>query len=204
MLRARFAIIVLGLAVGCASAVRRDGAGGGASGVGGSGGGEAGTGGGEGGCGGSGAQEKRDASAPGGSGGQPTREDAMAPDEEDAGPPDVQIEPDATIEDDAAPDRAGVEAGVRTGNACPGYKKGTHTQSGVSVADFCAAFAKTCMFKSTGMLFTDQADCEATYGAGSDTVRTCRAGHLCEAVASTTTNGRTSNCQAAGHGTVCH
>jgi hypothetical protein len=43
-----------------------------------------------------------------------------------------------------------------------------------------------------------------TYLAGSDTVRTCRAGHLCEAVVSTTTTGKSTNCQAAAHGTVCH
>jgi hypothetical protein len=37
----------------------------------------------------------------------------------------------------------------------------------------------------------------------SDAARTCHAGHLCEAVVSTTTNGRSTNCQAAAHGTTC-
>jgi len=102
---------------------------------------------------------------------------------------------------DASPDLAG---GGNSGNACPGYKKGTHTQSGVSVADFCAAYAKRCAFDKAPM-FADAADCQATYQASADPVRVCRAGHLCEAIFAKSTADRYSpNCQASAHGTVCH
>jgi hypothetical protein len=123
------------------------------------------------------------------------------------GPPDgAAVEEDAASEgadasaDTRAPDRA--EAG-RPGDACPGYKKGTHTQTGVAVAAFCAAYAKTCPYKTSSTSYADDADCQATYLAATDMARTCLAGHLCEAVASTTSSGRSTNCQAAAHAAVC-
>jgi hypothetical protein len=152
----------------------------------------------------------------GGSGGASAEMDAGAGDDRAAGSGGASEGDAATSSDDGStrPDTdAGTatadggstsfDGGVATGNACPGYKKGTHTQTGVSVADFCTAYSKTCTFKPTNLFFKDEADCEATYQAGTDTTRTCRAGHLCEAVASTTANGRLINCQSAGHGTVC-
>jgi hypothetical protein len=120
---------------------------------------------------------------------------------------------DAAGEDDVVPrgedagrDRAGegaFDAAGPAGDPCPGYKKGTHTQAGVSAAAFCAAYAKTCTYEASGPRFADAADCQATYLGATEGGRTCLAGHLCEAVVSTGASGRSSNCQAAAHGAVC-
>lgn len=110
--------------------------------------------------------------------------------------------------DDAAPTSpdatSDLASGGNSADACLGYKNGTHTQAGVSVADFCAAYAKRCAFDKAPM-FADAADCQATYQASADPVRVCRAGHLCEAIdAKVPTDRYSPNCQASAHGTVCH
>jgi hypothetical protein len=89
-----------------------------------------------------------------------------------------------------------------TGNPCPGYKKGTHAQAGVTVAAFCVAYLQTCPSSGERRL-RDLADCQTSYGAADGPGQTCLAGHLCEAIGSTGVAGKNLNCDAAGHGRVC-
>jgi hypothetical protein len=122
---------------------------------------------------------------------------------------------DSQVPDQAASDAAGRDGGLDAGPdgvtldaagtaaPCPGYKKGTHTQPDVPAATFCAAYARTCGYGDNQPSFAGLSDCQATYDASSGAARTCRAGHLCEAIASSSTGGRSSNCQAAAHGPTC-
>ena len=94
------------------------------------------------------------------------------------------------------------DGGKPTGNPCPGYKKGTHAQDSMTVADVCVAYLKTCPSGGEVRL-RDLADCQASYGQADGPGQTCLAGHLCEAIASTGAAGKNMNCDAAGHARVC-
>jgi hypothetical protein len=137
--------------------------------------------------------------------------DTAAPGD-DAAPGDTQALDEAVSDEDGGgalipdggPDARGATTDAAAGaSPCPGYKKGTHTQPGVAAATFCAAYAKRCGYQAAAPAFASLADCLATYDGSSTTAQTCRAGHLCEAIASTTTSGRSTNCQAAAHGPTC-
>jgi hypothetical protein len=109
---------------------------------------------------------------------------------------------DAGLARDTPPGATGVDAGKPTDTSCPGYRKGSHAQAGVTVADFCAAYLKSC--PSDGELrLRDLADCQTSYGQADGSGQTCLAGHLCEAIASTGNAGKNMNCEAAGHAQVC-
>jgi hypothetical protein len=54
--------------------------------------------------------------------------------------------PSGTVDVPRIDDAGKLDAVGHAADACPGYKKGTHTQSGVAVADFCAAYAKSCSY----------------------------------------------------------
>jgi hypothetical protein len=95
-----------------------------------------------------------------------------------------------------------IDLGRPAGNPCPGYRKGSHAQVGVTVADFCVAYLKSC--PSDGELrLRDLADCQTSYGQAEGPRQTCLAGHLCEAIVSTGAAGKNMNCDAAGHARVC-
>jgi hypothetical protein len=114
----------------------------------------------------------------------------------------AQSTSDAGLARDTPTGATGVDAGKPTDNPCPGYRKGSHAQAGVAVADFCAAYLKSC--PSDGELrLRDLADCQTSYGQADSAGQTCLAGHLCEAIVSTGAAGKDMNCAAAGHADVC-
>jgi hypothetical protein len=89
------------------------------------------------------------------------------------------------------------ETGAETAaNICAAYT-GNGMLAGISASDFCKEYATSCTFTGA-MHYSSMGDCMTSYGGTSTTNQTCRAGHLCNAVAAGGTT--TQHCDhAAGH-----
>ncbi|HXI60490.1 MAG TPA: hypothetical protein VNO55_30725, partial [Polyangia bacterium] len=74
------------------------------------------------------------------------------------------------------------ETGAETAaNICAAYT-GNGMLAGISASDFCKEYATSCTFTGA-MHYSSMGDCMTSYGGTSTTNQTCRAGHLCNAVA---------------------
>ncbi|HXI40151.1 MAG TPA: hypothetical protein VNH83_09235 [Bryobacteraceae bacterium] len=65
---------------------------------------------------------------------------------------------------------------------CASYTAGSGSLPNVSTQDFCEKYAVVCTFGGASR-YSSQADCFTKYAAATETGRTCRAGHLCNAAA---------------------
>jgi hypothetical protein len=90
--------------------------------------------------------------------------------------PDVAVEVRPETAAETAPDSGGADAG--TAAFCPKTFPAS-SLPGISPADFCALYGQICKFPGGGILHASMADCVAKYGALSDSVKACRAAHLC-------------------------
>src|SRR5260370_35936286 len=170
-----FLVLTLGAAFNaCSSDSNNNGGTGGKSGTGGAGTGGAGTGGaGSGGAGTGGA-----GTGGAGTGGAGTGGTVM-----DAGTGGSAADAPADISGDTGGDTGG-------GNICAAYVAGSGMLAGISAMDFCKEYSTVCTFGGA-MRYTNMGDCVSKYDAASTSVKTCRAGHLCNAAMA---GGATTHC----------
>ena len=90
-----------------------------------------------------------------------------------------------------AADMAATEGGAETGaeaggetaaGICAAYTAGSGMLANIAASDFCQEYATTCMF-GAAMRYTNMGDCMTRYMAAATAIKTCRAGHLCNAKA---------------------
>ena len=82
---------------------------------------------------------------------------------------------------------AGAETAAETGgetaaSLCAAYIAGSGMLAGIEAQAFCTEYATACTFGGA-MRYTNMGDCMTKYMAAATAVKTCRAGHLCNASA---------------------
>jgi hypothetical protein len=127
-------------------------------------------------------------SARGGSGGSSMGGSGGSSSGADAGSRDTSV---AATMDSSRPGADGARDGASAAVAWAGCKNGDYPD--VAAMEFCMKFGETCTF---GAGYMSLADCMTKYAAANAAAKSCRAGHLCNAV--TMAAQRTVHC---GHAT---
>jgi hypothetical protein len=107
---------------------------------------------------------------------------------------------------DKTPDSSGDSGGDSGGDTaaafCANYTAGSGMLPNIEAMAFCMEYSTVCTFGGD-MRYTNLGDCMAKYMAAMTSVKTCRAGHLCNAILGGTPAAKTTHCpHATGYGTV--
>jgi hypothetical protein len=82
--------------------------------------------------------------------------------------------------DMASVDTAAEAGGETAAGLCAAYVPGSGALAGIEANAFCMEYATACTFGGD-MRYTNMGDCMMKYMAAATAVKTCRAGHLCNA-----------------------